>query len=60
MVHEAMVLEYLGPLLAVMELAAMIKLAVFGLLLANFVVPAGLATPEAARWRARRRPCGRC
>jgi formate hydrogenlyase subunit 4 len=44
MVHEAMVLEYSGPLLAMMELAAMIKLAVFALLLANLVVPAGLAT----------------
>jgi formate hydrogenlyase subunit 4 len=45
MVHEAMVLEYSGPMLAVMDLAAMIKLAVFALLLVNFVVPAGLATP---------------
>jgi formate hydrogenlyase subunit 4 len=45
MVHEAMILEYSGPLLAMMELAAMIKLAVFGLLLANLVVPAGMATP---------------
>ncbi len=45
MVHEAMVLEYSGPMLAMMELAAMIKLAAFALLLANFVVPAGLATP---------------
>jgi formate hydrogenlyase subunit 4 len=44
MVHEAMVLEYSGPPLALMELAAMVKLAVFGLLLANFVAPAGLAT----------------
>jgi formate hydrogenlyase subunit 4 len=45
MVHEAMVLEYSGPLLAMMELAAMIKLAVFALLLANLVVPAGMASP---------------
>jgi len=45
MVHEAMVLEYSGRPLALMELAAMVKLAVFALLLANFVVPAGLATP---------------
>jgi formate hydrogenlyase subunit 4 len=44
MVHEAMVLEYSGPLLAMMELAAMIKLAVFALLLANLVLPAGVAT----------------
>jgi len=47
MVHEAMVLEYSGPMLAMMELAAMIKLAVFALLLANIVVPAGLAAPGA-------------
>lgn len=43
MVHEAMVLEYSGPALAMMELAGMIKLTVFALLLANLVVPAGLA-----------------
>ena len=58
MVHEAMVLEYSGPLLAMMELAAMIKLAVFALLLANLVVPAGLADAGerragARRWRPR-------
>ena len=46
MVHEAMVLEYSGPLLGMMELAAMVKLAVFALLLANLVVPAGMATPD--------------
>jgi formate hydrogenlyase subunit 4 len=46
MVHEAMVLEYSGPPLALMELAAMVKLAVFGLLLANLVVPAGVAAPD--------------
>lgn len=45
MVHEAMVLEYSGPALALLELASMIKLAVFALLVANFVVPAGLAGP---------------
>jgi len=44
MVHEAMVLEYSGPYLAMMELASMVKLTVFALLLANLVVPAGLAT----------------
>jgi formate hydrogenlyase subunit 4 len=44
MVHEAMVLECSGPYLAMMELASMVKLAVFALLLANLVVPAGLAT----------------
>jgi formate hydrogenlyase subunit 4 len=45
MVHEAMVLEYSGPYLALMELASMVKLATFALLLANIVVPAGLMTP---------------
>lgn len=44
MVHEAMVIEYSGPNLAVMELAAMVKLAVFALLLANLVVPSGVLT----------------
>ena len=48
MVHEAMVLEYSGPYLALMELASMIKLATFALLLANIVVPAGLLTPASA------------
>ena len=45
MVHEAMVLEYSGPYLAVMELSSMVKLAVFALLVGNLVVPAGLLTP---------------
>jgi len=45
MVHEAMVLEYSGPYLALMELASTIKLATFALLLANMAVPAGLLTP---------------
>jgi formate hydrogenlyase subunit 4 len=44
MVHEAMVLEYSGPHLALMELASMIKLAAFALLLGNIVVPSGLLT----------------
>jgi formate hydrogenlyase subunit 4 len=42
MVHEAMVLEYSGPYLAMMELASAIKLATFALLLANLLAPAGL------------------
>ena len=46
MVHEAMVLEYSGPYLALMELASMVKLAVFALLIGNLVVPAGLLTPS--------------
>jgi len=45
MVHEAMVLEYSGPYLAVMELSGMVKLAVFALLLVNLLVPAGLLSP---------------
>ncbi|HEY3384384.1 MAG TPA: NADH-quinone oxidoreductase subunit H [Vicinamibacterales bacterium] len=44
MVHEAMVLEYSGPYLAMMELASMLKLTIFALLLANILVPAGLMT----------------
>lgn len=39
MVHEAMVLEYSGPYLALLELAASVKLTVFALLFANFIVP---------------------
>ena len=46
MVHEAMVLEYSGRPLALLELAAMVKLTVFALLLSNLVVPAGLASPS--------------
>ena len=45
MVHEAMVLEYSGPALAMLELASMIKLAAFTLLVANFLVPAGMPSP---------------
>ena len=47
MVHEAMVLEYSGPYLAMMELAGMVKLTAFALLLANLLVPAGLLVPGA-------------
>ena len=46
MVHEAMVLEYSGRPLALMELAAMIKLTAFALLLSNFIVPAGVVSPS--------------
>ncbi|MDO8599200.1 MAG: NADH-quinone oxidoreductase subunit H [bacterium] len=42
MVHEAMVLEYSGPYLALLELAASVKLTVFGLLLTSFIVPTTL------------------
>lgn len=42
MVHEAMVLEYSGPYLAMLEYASSLKLAVFVLLIANIAVPFGL------------------
>ncbi len=44
MVHEAMILEYSGPYLAMLEYASMIKLAVMGLLLMNLVLPFGMLT----------------
>jgi formate hydrogenlyase subunit 4 len=44
MIHEAMVLEYAGPDLALVELAAHMRLVVFFGLLANLFVPWGIAT----------------
>jgi len=44
MVHEAMVLEYAGPDLALVELASHVRLVVFCGLLANLFVPWGIAT----------------
>jgi formate hydrogenlyase subunit 4 len=44
MIHEAMILEYAGPDLAVVELAAHMRLVVFLSLLANLFVPWGIAT----------------
>ncbi|MEV6237524.1 NADH-quinone oxidoreductase subunit H [Lentzea sp. NPDC051838] len=44
MVHEAMVLEYAGPDLALVELAAAMRLSVFLGLLANLFAPWGIAT----------------
>ena len=44
MIHEAMVLEYSGPDLALVELAAHVRLVVFLGLLANLFVPWGIAT----------------
>ena len=44
MVHEAMVLEYSGPDLAMVELASSMRLTVFLGLLANLFVPWGIAT----------------
>ena len=43
MVHEAMVLEYSGPYLAMLEYASSLKLTLFSLLFANFVFPLPLA-----------------
>ncbi len=42
MVHEAMILEYSGPYLAMLEYASTIKLSAFVLLIANLVFPATL------------------
>lgn len=50
MIHEAMLLEYSGRHLALLEWAAQIKLMVFGVLIANIFCPWGVATafsPEA-------------
>jgi len=44
MIHEAMILEYSGRYLALIEWAAWLKLFVFFTLLANLFVPWGLAT----------------
>jgi formate hydrogenlyase subunit 4/hydrogenase-4 membrane subunit HyfE len=42
MVHEAMILEYSGAYLAILEYASAIKLTVFSVLVANFVFPTTL------------------
>ncbi len=44
MVHEAMILEYSGPYLALIEWAAKIKLMLYMVLIANLFVPWGVAT----------------
>jgi formate hydrogenlyase subunit 4 len=44
MIHEAMTLEYAGPDLALVELAAHVRLTLFLTLLANLFVPWGIAT----------------
>jgi formate hydrogenlyase subunit 4 len=48
MVHEAMVLEYSGRHLALVELAAMVKLVLYVSLIAAIFVPFGMATRSAA------------
>jgi formate hydrogenlyase subunit 4 len=47
MVHEAMILEYAGPDLALVELAASMRLAVFLGLLVSLFTPWGIATTAA-------------
>ncbi|RMD70927.1 MAG: formate hydrogenlyase [Gammaproteobacteria bacterium] len=44
MVHEAMILEYSGRHLALMEGASQLKLMLYGVLLANIFLPWGIAT----------------
>lgn len=44
MVHEAMILEYSGRHLALMEWAAQLKLMIFGVLIVNLFFPWGIAT----------------
>ncbi len=48
MVHEAMILEYSGRHLALMEWAAQIKLMLYGVLLANIFLPWGIASTLSA------------
>lgn len=42
MVHEAMILEYSGPLLALMEYASFLKLTIFSTLVVNLIYPVGM------------------
>ena len=58
MVHEAMVLEYAGPRLALVEWAAGMRLTVLLALLANLFAPWGIAGAPAQRARHRRRRRG--
>lgn len=44
MVHEAMILEYSGPYLAMMEFASSIKLTAFALLISNFIFPSTIVS----------------
>lgn len=44
MIHEAMILEYSGRHLALMEWAAQLKLMIYGALIANVFFPWGMAT----------------
>ncbi|MBK7256425.1 MAG: respiratory chain complex I subunit 1 family protein [Ignavibacteriae bacterium] len=44
MIHEAMILEYSGPYLALIEWASQVKLVIFLALMANMFFPLGMAT----------------
>ncbi len=44
MIHEAMILEYSGRHLALIEWAAQLKLMIYGVLIANLFLPWGIAT----------------
>jgi formate hydrogenlyase subunit 4 len=48
MVHEAMILEYSGRHLALIEWASMMKLMIYGVLIANIFFPWGIATDFSA------------
>ncbi len=50
MIHEAMILEYSGRHLGLIEWAAQIKLMIYGVLLANIFFPWGIATRHSAGW----------
>lgn len=49
MVHEAMILEYTGRHLALLELAAQVKLTIYAVLTANLFFPWGIATTATPR-----------
>lgn len=49
MIHEAMVLEYSGRHLALIEWASQIKLMIYGVLIANIFLPWGIATVATPR-----------
>ncbi|WP_456447934.1 respiratory chain complex I subunit 1 family protein [Thiolapillus sp.] len=48
MIHEAMILEYSGRHLALMEWAAQLKLMLYGVLIVNLFFPWGIATGDTA------------
>ena len=53
MIHEAMILEYSGRYLALIEWASWLKLLIFFALLANLFIPWGLAATHSRRCRSR-------